>query len=580
MFKTTILLLSPIFIFILTASLITYCWLFSFSSNHASVTSKNISYFTSHVLVRSLILRCLGFMYFVVFSTALYQYDGLWSNDGILPISSYMNLLSKQAQKKSQHWFGAFLIDTPTLLWFFDLNKSSIILKTSLYIGLILSIFILIGSSNYFILIALWFIKLSLVNVGQRFMQYGWHPQFLEFAFLCIFLGDSNLNIFNKTQYNPSYLIILLLRWLIFRVMLEPGIGKILGGDNSWWPDCNAMVYHYWTQPSPNIGAYFLHNLSNDILIWFTMSNHVIELILPFFIVFGYFKIFCYIRYLTGLIFIMFQLILVFGGNYSYLSYLTIVQCIIIFDDKFFMDLFYLFCSDNFVNDIENMINETYNSYQINYSYFSIGFMINLMLFIFTMYLSHKPLKTILTGKRAHDYSFNNWHLVNGYAAFSHMTKDRHEIVILGSNDGQTWKEYGFKTKPDKIDKIPLSIAPIDWFLDWSLWFVPLSHYKYHPWFLRLLYKILQGNNDVLALMGHNPFADRPPQLLKVMKYRYIFDYVNNTGNQMKTDSFWDCFNANTNWWKRVDGKELIHVFHLQSNLVTRVVSDDAWLTQ
>lgn len=240
MIKTALVLISPILNFIIAFTVIIYCWIFSFSSINNGV--KDTISDNTHILVRSLILRSLGFLYIIIFSTALYQYDGLWADQGILPVSKYMELLFKQANKRSQHWFGAFLLDTPTLLWFFDINKSSIILKLSLYIGLILSFMVLLGSNHYVLLLTLWFIKLSLVNVGQQFMLFGWHPQMLEFAFLCIFLGDWSIS-FNNHK-NPSFLIIFLLRCLIFRVMFEPGLGKILGGDSSWWPDCNAMIYH------------------------------------------------------------------------------------------------------------------------------------------------------------------------------------------------------------------------------------------------------------------------------------------------------------------------------------------------
>ena len=245
MLKTLLVCSAPILNFIFVFGVVIYCWILSLGSitNAVNLKSINASYFHTYVLVRSLILRSLGLLYIIIFATALYQYNGLWSDQGILPVSAYMRILQKQANKKSQHWLGVFLLNVPTLLWFFDINKSSIILKLSLYIGLILSFVVLLGSNHYAILSMLWFIKLSLVNVGQQFMLFGWHPQMLEFAFLCIFLGDWNIG-HTDIHKNPSFLIIFLLRWLIFRVMFEPGLGKILGGDRSWWPDCNAMIYH------------------------------------------------------------------------------------------------------------------------------------------------------------------------------------------------------------------------------------------------------------------------------------------------------------------------------------------------
>lgn len=119
-------------------------------------------------------------------------------------------------------------------------------LQKYLYIGVGISCFVFLFSSNYILLLFLYLIKLSLVNVGQRFMAYGWHPQFLEFGLLCVLLGEINLfssrrssnsstNVGRDQAYYSSYLnifpekiAIFLLRFLLFRCMFEPGVGKLV----------------------------------------------------------------------------------------------------------------------------------------------------------------------------------------------------------------------------------------------------------------------------------------------------------------------------------------------------------------
>ena len=50
----------------------------------------------------------------------------------------------------------------------------------------------------------------------------------------------------------PSALFLWLLRWLLFRLMLESGCVKLLSGDPTWW-HLTALRVHYETQPLPDL---------------------------------------------------------------------------------------------------------------------------------------------------------------------------------------------------------------------------------------------------------------------------------------------------------------------------------------
>ena len=42
-------------------------------------------------------------------------------------------------------------------------------------------------------------------------------------------------------------------------------------------------------------------------------------------------------------------------------------------------------------------------------------------------------------------------------------------------------------------------------------------------WFAPLLVKLLEGDREVLRLLRHNPFPDRPPVWVRARYYRYRF---------------------------------------------------------
>ena len=118
------------------------------------------------------------------------------------------------------------------------------------------------------------------------------------------------------------------------------------------------------------------------------------------------------------------------------------------------------------------------------------------------------------------------------------MTKTRPEIIIEGSNDLKNWSEYEFKWKAGDLNQTPLYVAPHQPRLDWQMWFEALGSFNRNSWFVNFLEKILQGSEDVLELLGSNPFPNSPPRYLRVMTYDYNFTHW-----KEKTNSGY--------WWKR-----------------------------
>jgi lipase maturation factor 1 len=112
---------------------------------------------------------------------------------------------------------------------------------------------------------------------------------------------------------------------------------------------------------------------------------------------------------------------------------------------------------------------------------------------------------------------------INNYGLFAVMTKTRPEIIIEGSNDGQTWLAYEFNHKPGDVKRRPRFIAPHQPRLDWQMWFAALSTAEQNPWFINLCIRLLQGQPEVLALLEKNPFPGKPPEHLRAVLYNYKF---------------------------------------------------------
>jgi hypothetical protein len=112
----------------------------------------------------------------------------------------------------------------------------------------------------------------------------------------------------------------------------------------------------------------------------------------------------------------------------------------------------------------------------------------------------------------------------NPYGLFRVMTKERPEITVEGSDDGETWTPYRFHWKPCELDRRPRFTTPHMPRLDWQMWFAALrGDCRTEPWFLRFERRLLEGSPDVLALLRENPFPDRPPRYLRARLSLYTF---------------------------------------------------------
>ena len=96
--------------------------------------------------------------------------------------------------------------------------------------------------------------------------------------------------------------------------------------------------------------------------------------------------------------------------------------------------------------------------------------------------------------------------MVNGYGLFAVMTKTRPELIVQGSDDGVSWKEYMFKWKTNEVFRRPQWAFPYHPRLDWQLWFAGLGTFEGNRWLVGLLRGLSMNHPHVLGLLHHNPF--------------------------------------------------------------------------
>ncbi|MDY6766400.1 MAG: lipase maturation factor family protein, partial [Candidatus Nanohaloarchaea archaeon] len=169
----------------------------------------------SYWIVRFLFQRALAFTYLVAFLVAANQYRPLLGADGLLPLHQYVE--------------NARFAERPSLFYRFDSDRA---IQLAAWTGVGLSLLALTGVSEQYgtpvsvtVWTALYVLYLSFVNAGQLFYSYGWESMLLETGFFAIFLGASDVA--------APFLVVLMLRWILFRNMFGAGLIK-LRGDQCW----------------------------------------------------------------------------------------------------------------------------------------------------------------------------------------------------------------------------------------------------------------------------------------------------------------------------------------------------------
>ncbi len=451
-------------------------------------------------LTRFVILRLLGALYAVAFLVAINQIVPLIGSSGLLPVGSYLQQVSSALGSD-----GAGFLRLPSLFW---LWHSDAALLTVAWLGLGLSCVVVAGYANAPLLAVLWFTYMSFVHVGQEWYGYGWEIQLTETGFLAIFLCPlRELRPFPRQA--PPMPIIVLFRWLAFRIMLGAGLIKFRGDEV--WRNSTALYYHFETQPIPGPLSRWFHFLPRTALrvgVWF---NWLAELAAPLF-VFGP----RVARHVAGVVIVLFQINIILSGNLSFLNWLTIVPALACFDDGFWARLL----PQRLVRKAAAAAAAATESR----AQFVTAWLVTALIVV----LSIRPALNIVSPGQIMNTSFDPLDLVNTYGAFGSVGQQRLNVVFEGtmdadSSDQATWKPYIYKGLPVLLDKRPPQIAPYQLRLDWQMWFAAMASPADYPWTLNLVWKLLHNDTGAVGLFASSPFPGKAPRYIRAIRYRYSF---------------------------------------------------------
>ncbi|GGZ37525.1 membrane protein [Streptomyces inusitatus] len=443
-------------------------------------------------LSRLVFQRALAAVYLVAFLTAALQFRALIGEKGMLPVPEFVRRTRFR--------------DAPGLFWPYYSDR---LFALCCWTGAALSAALVAGAADRLPLAVamawwavLWVLYLSIVNVGQIWYGFGWESLLLETGFLAVFLGNE--------RTAPPVLVLLLLRWVLFRVEFGAGLIKIRG--DRCWRDLTCLYYHHETQPMPGPLSWFFHRLPRPLHRIEAAASHTVQLVLPVLLFTPQ-----PVATFAAAAIVLTQLWLVLSGNFSWLNWLTIALALSA------MNLSHLAAPPAHPPPSPLW-------YEITVIAVTGAVLV----------LSYRPARNLLSRRQQMNRSYDSLHLVNAYGAFGTVGRMRMELVVEGTDEtrpheGTVWREYGFKGKPTDLRRLPRQFAPYHLRLDWMMWFAALSPAYARPWFGPFVQRLLENDRDTLRLLAHNPFPDAPPTHVRARLYRYRFT----TWRELRTTGAW-----------------------------------------
>ncbi|KDR11021.1 lipase maturation factor 2-like [Zootermopsis nevadensis] len=280
---------------------------------------------------RNLFLRGMSVVYLFAFTSFYIQIPGLYGNNGVLPARTQLDSKAKT--------LSARIHTKPTLLWL----APYIGLDTEYMMDVLALLGIFLAFTGFVSqkfctapsFAGLWSLYYSLYQVGQTFMWFQWDVLLLEAGFLSILVAplryQSHLRRRAATAAPSDSISFWLVRWLLFRLMFQSGVVKLLSYCPTWW-GLTALSIHFESQCIPTPLAWYAHHLPRWLLKLSTAFTFVVEIGLPHLFFFPVRSV----RIVAFFLQVLLQIAIILTGNYNFFNILTIVLCISLLDDDVF----------------------------------------------------------------------------------------------------------------------------------------------------------------------------------------------------------------------------------------------------
>ncbi|EGT43258.1 hypothetical protein CAEBREN_01125 [Caenorhabditis brenneri] len=373
----------------------------------------------------------------------------------------------------------------------------------------------------------LYFCYRTIYEAGGVFMHYQWDAFLLEstvaVALLAWFCDGPPDSI-------ALYGIVL----VFLRAIFMNGVTKLQSKCPAYW-SLTALDYYFESQPLPTVFAWHAHQLPPYIKQVASLVMHYCEIILPAFFLIPL----KHVRYVAffGQVLLMSANILTGNGGYLYYNILVLLISLLgspnlnisiapflsgLVFGKMIYDVLHGSPIEIIIGESKHIVlTITQNVFQ-KFVAWSVEIMTVLMFFMLSLIGVTAVKMTGIYG--------------------------RPEIVIEGATNIEgPWKEISFSSKPGNVSRRPDYPRPGYHRLDMQMHYAAEGTYQQNPFFLSLIYHLMQNNSEVVGLLDHHPFQNRsePMNFARAKLYMYHFTKE-----------------GETDWWRRDFQEEYMPTFN------------------
>lgn len=475
-------------------------------------------------LVWGIVSRSIGLLFVLAFGAIIPQHDFVFGSARLLPVRAQLARIRRDYPGPRR------FLTYPTLLW---LSDSEATLRAIPYLGVICGLLAIYGGPLGYAGLALGYVLW--VSVEMRGFLFPWDTLLQEASFLALFLPltEPLPSLRATAPALPS--VAFVFRWLVLRLMLGFGKDKFVGSTKS---DALYLRGFFVWMPLPSPLGWLGHHAPRWFLRAALYFMFFVELIAPALGLFaGIPRVISYVSLVALMIGIGTT------GSWGYFNWGYILLCTCLLD----------------VNaSLFDLAREPWSTNILHWPDLAIHCA---MLVLFLVSLIYLPTNSWFTRAwpaypvdlfpvpRKHRALVERLHRivtparwfaalrsVNGYGVFppNSMAPVRFQPVIEGSMDGVTWKQYGYKYIPSFEHSRPPYIAPYHARLDqWSFYTSvgidtgsmfggvlpsgnPYTAGTRFGIFDLMMQCIMRGDRRILDGLGHNPFPDAPPKLMRI----------------------------------------------------------------
>lgn len=479
---------------------------------------------------RWLLLRAVGVVYLFIFGGILTEGQALLAPNGIAQLAEYFAQLSKTLPNA----FDAF-IHAPSLFW---LNTSPGMIAALGWIGMAAAMALVLNLWPRLALFVCWLVFLSFASTWRTFSPAQLDNLMLEVALLCLPFAPAGLRPGLGEKSPPRAIAVFMLRWLLFRVMFESGLVKLVSGDPHW-RDFSAMKVMYETSPFPTILGFWDYQMPHAYHLFEIALTFTAELLAPVLAIFGGRRG----RWFALVTWTMLQVGIQLTSNFGWLNVAAVGLGLLLLDDHMLAGLADKFRGLRWVAGwvrggtpggtgapVPGLAPWARHGLRV-----ALWGHFYLTLFYFAKACG-VPVAEIPRVLAAPVERVREFRSVNGYYLYATFEPVRFQVEFAGSNDGgRTWRAYPFRHIPQREDRICPFIAP--WFFRFE------ATMQIEGWVGRkspvipaVAAHLLARNARVLALFESDPFPDAPPTMMRMRGYRLAFTDLD---TYRRTGKFW-----------------------------------------